>query len=157
MNHWKTTIKNHVLKNTSSNTMSKKIKVKSVSQNHRKKAKKTNLNNTFKEVDLIDSIMKMSNPGKKSHSKMHQTIAFYGKGNNAMKYSNRDYINQANNSRSSKKKGLNHMKQMMNKTVLIQNQDYQVLNNPQYEIFGANMSKGLSNALYNACYRSSYQ
>lgn len=125
--------------------MSKKIKVKSVSQNNRKKLKKTNLNNTFKEADLIDSIMRMSNPGKKSHSKMHQTIAFYGKGNNAIKYSNRDYLNQNQNSRSSKKKGLNHIKQMMNKTVLIQNQDYQVLNNPQYEIFGANASKYLSN------------
>lgn len=108
--------------------MSKKIKVKSVSQNNRKKPKKTNLNNTFKENDLIDSLMRMSNPGKLSQSKMHQTIAFYTHGtqNVPLKFSNRDYLNQSQNSRSSKKKGLNYMKQMMNKTVLIQNHDYQV-------------------------------
>jgi hypothetical protein len=135
--------KNIVLKNNSSNTLSKKIKVKSVSQNNRKKIKKNNLNNTFKEADLIDTIMKMANPSKKSHSKMHQTIGFYGKDANIMKYSNRDYLNQSNNSRSSKKKGLTYMKQMMNKTVLIQNQDYQVLNNPHYETLGMNMSKQL--------------
>lgn len=115
--------------------MSKKIKVKSVSQN-RKKSKKSNLNNTFKEVDLIDGIMRMSNPGKKSTSKMYQTIAFYGHGNQniPVKFSNRDYVHQSLNSRSSKKKGLNHMKQMMNKTVLIQNQDYKV--------FGKSMGDG---------------
>lgn len=121
--------KNVALKNNSSNTMSKKIKVKSVSQNHRKKIKKNNLNNTFKESDLLESIMKISNPSKLSQAKMHQTLAFYGHGNpsSQIKYSNRDYLNQSQNSRSSKKKGLAYMKQMMNKTVLIQNQDYKML------------------------------
>lgn len=72
--------------------------------------------------------MRMSNPGKLSQSKMNQTIAFYTHGNQnvPLKFSNRDYLNQSQNSRSSKKKGLNYMKQMMNKTVLIQNHDYQV-------------------------------
>jgi hypothetical protein len=109
--------------------MSKKIKVKSISQNNRKKAKKANLNSTLKEHEIMDSIMRMSNPGKKSQSKMHQTIAFYGHGNPGfpVKFSNRDYLNQSQNSRSSKKKGLAYMKQMMNKTVMIQNKDYQIL------------------------------
>ena len=109
--------------------MSKKIKVKSVSQNNRKKLKKTNFNQTFKESDLIDSIIKFSNPVKNSHTKLNQTTALYSQNKyySQSKHSNRDYFNQVNNSRASKKKGLNYMKQMMNKTALIQNQDYQVL------------------------------
>lgn len=78
----------------------------------------------------MENIIKMSNPDKKLKSKMYQTIAFYGHGNpNAhIKFSNRDYVNQSQNSRSSKKKGLAYMKQMMNKTVLVQNNDYKMLN-----------------------------
>lgn len=120
--------KQSALKNNP-NTMSKKIKVKSVSQNNRKKPKKPNFNQTFKESDLIDSIIKFSNPVKNSHTKLNQTMALYSQNKyySQSKHSNRDYFNQVNNSRASKKKGLNYMKQMMNKTVLIQNQDYQVL------------------------------
>lgn len=37
------------------------------------------------------------------------------------------------------------MKQMMNKTVLIQNQDYKILNNPLTELVGSKISKKNSN------------
>lgn len=86
------------LKN-STNTMSKKIKVKSVSQNQRKKPKKSNFNNTFKESDLIESIIKFSNPVKNSQTKLNQTMALYSKNKQypVSKYSNRDYFNQVNN------------------------------------------------------------
>ena len=118
----------HLKNNT--NTMSKKIKVKSVSQNRTKKPKKQNFNQTFKESDLIDSIIKFSNPVKNSQTKLNQTMALYNQNKyyaQQNKHSTRDYFNQVNNSRASKKKSLNYMKNMMNKTVLIQNQDYQVL------------------------------
>jgi GrpB-like predicted nucleotidyltransferase (UPF0157 family) len=95
------------------------------SHNGRKKSKKSNLNNTFKDTEMLENILRMSNPNK-SNSKLNQTLAFYRHGghNSQVKYSNRDYLSK--NSRSTKKKGLNYMKQMMNKTVLIQNQDYAV-------------------------------
>jgi len=124
--------KNSQLK-SNTNTMSKKIKVKSVSQNNRKKSKKSNFNNTFKDVDLIESLIKLSNPVKNSQSKLNQTMAVYDAHNYQYipsKHSNREYINQSQNSRTSKKKGLNYMKQMMNKTVLIQNHDYQIFGKP---------------------------
>ena len=124
-----------MMKNAASSSISKnKIKVKSVSQNLRKKPKqKSNLNNTFKESELIESIMRMSQPNHKQKSahKLNQTIVFYHQ-NPQLKYSNRDYLNQSQNSRSCKKKGLNYMKQMMNKTVLIQNQDYQIFDKGKY-------------------------
>ena len=112
-------------------TWTNKVKLKSTSQNQRKKSKKSNLNNTFKQWELIDSIMKISMPEKKSHSKMNQTITFYANNNQPqVKFSNRDYMNQSKNSRSvNKKKGLAYMKQMMNKTVMIQNNDYHILEN----------------------------
>ena len=111
--------------------MSKKIKLKSTSQNQRKKPKKNNLNSTFKQCDLIENIMKMSMPEKKSHSKMNQTIAFYTQNQQPQaKFSNREYMNQSKNSRSiNKKKGLAYMKQMMNKTVMVQNNDYHIFEN----------------------------
>lgn len=119
--------------------MSKKIKVKSSSHNNRKKSKKSHLNNTFKDSDILESILRMSNPNK-SKSKLNQTLAFYRHGghNSQVKYSNRDYINQ--NSRSSKKKGLNYMKQMMNKTVLIQNQDYNMIKNQMMDFNPAQLA-----------------
>mmetsp|Transcript_8055 Transcript_8055/g.7622 ORF Transcript_8055/g.7622 Transcript_8055/m.7622 type:complete len:190 (-) Transcript_8055:125-694(-) len=108
--------------------MSKKIKVKSKSHNGRKKSKKNHLNNTFKDADMLENILRMSNPHK-SNSKLNQTLAFYRHGGHKsqVKYSNRDYLDQSSRS---KKKGLNYMKQMMNKTVLIQNQDYNIIKNP---------------------------
>lgn len=45
--------------------------------------------------------------------------------------SNRETNNQSQNTRAGKKKELAYMKQMMNKTVLIQNQDYASFN-PQF-------------------------
>lgn len=62
---------------------------------------------------------------------MNQTIAFYTQNQPTQtKFSNRDYMNQSKNSRSiNKKKGLAYMKQMMNKTVMIQNNDYQIFEN----------------------------
>ena len=103
------------------------------------------MNNTFKESEVLENIIRMSNPNKKSSSKLNQTLVYYRHGGNKsqVKYSNRDYINQ--NSRSTKKKGLNYMKQMMNKTVLIQNQDYKILNNPLTELVGSKISKKNSN------------
>lgn len=89
----------------------------------------------------------MSNPNKKSNAKLNQTLIFYRHGghNSQVKYSNRDYLYQNNNSRSKKKKGLNYMKQMMNKTVLIQNQDYQALNHPTKDFNQSKMKKKNSN------------
>lgn len=63
---------------------------------------------------------------------MNQTIAFYTQNQQPQaKFSNREYMNQSKNSRSiNKKKGLAYMKQMMNKTVMVQNNDYHIFENP---------------------------
>lgn len=128
--------------------MNKKIKVKSSSQNNRKKIKRGNLNNTFKDSDILENIIRMSNPNKKSKSKLNQTLIFYRPGGNhsQVKYSKKDYLNQ--NTRS-KKKGLNYMKQMMNKTALIQNQDYQAHNRTIKDFKGAKMRKKNLNMIKN--------
>jgi hypothetical protein len=113
--------------------MTQKIKVKSMSQsNHRKKVQKQNWNTIADETSLLDNIIKYSVPTKTSKSKLNTTMAVYKKPNNILPttISNRETHNQSHNSRSSKKKNLNYMKQMMNKTVLIQNQDYSSVGPP---------------------------
>lgn len=107
--------------------MTQKIKVKSMSQNNnRKKIQKQNWNMVAEETSLLDSILKYSNPSKNSKTKLNTTMAVYNKNVNFLPstVSNREVHNQSHNSRGGNKKDLSYMKQMMNKTVLIQNQDY---------------------------------
>ena len=112
-------------------TLTQKIKVKAISQNNRKKIRKHNWKTFEDENPLIDNIMKFSAPLKKgSKSKLNTTMAIYNKKPNFLPttISSRETHNQSQNSRSSKKRDLAYMKQMMNKTVLIQNQDYTSFN-----------------------------
>lgn len=107
--------------------MTQKIKVKSMSQNNnRKKIQKQNWNMVAEDTSLLDSILKYSNPSKNSKTKLNTTMAVYNKNVNFLPstVSNREVHNQSHNSRGGNKKDLSYMKQMMNKTVLIQNQDY---------------------------------
>lgn len=109
--------------------MNNKIKVKSISQNNKKKPLKQNWNTISGETALVDNILKVTRPVKDSKGKLNTTMAIYTKAKFLpTTVSNRDAQNQSQNSRSSKKKDLNYVKQMMNKTVLIPNQDYQPFN-----------------------------
>lgn len=69
---------------------------------------------------------------KNSKTKLNTTMAIYNKKANFLPatITNRETHNQSQNSRQNlnKKKEIAYMKQMMNKTVLIQNQDYNTFN-----------------------------
>jgi len=111
-----------------STALNKKIKIKSISQNNRKKVRRDDLNKTVQEPSLIDNIMRFSKPVKNSKTKLNTTLAIYNKNFLPSTVSNREANNSSNNSKANNKKGLVYMKQMMNRTVLIQNQDYHSLN-----------------------------
>lgn len=91
---------------------------------------KQNWNTISDETALVDNILKVSRPLKDSKGKLNTTMAIYTKKPNFLPstISNRDAQNQSQNSRTNKKKELNYVKQLMNKTVLIPNQDYQPFN-----------------------------
>jgi len=91
------------------------IKVKPTSHNNRKKVRKQNWN-TVTDESLLGNILKFSRQNKTSNSKLSNTI------------SNRETHNQSHNSRVNNKKSFENAKQMMNRTVLIQNQDYRTYN-----------------------------
>lgn len=106
--------------------MTQKIKVKSMPKtNTRKKVRKHNYNPLEEDSVLLENIMKYSRPGKSSKSKLNTTMAIYNKKTTFLPstISSRETQNQSQNVRASKKKDMAYMKQMMNRTVLIQNQD----------------------------------
>jgi len=72
--------------------------------------------NTVTDESLLGNILKFSRQNKTSNSKLSNTI------------SNRETHNQSHNSRVNNKKSFENAKQMMNRTVLIQNQDYRTYN-----------------------------
>ena len=111
--------------------LTQNIKVKPTSQNNRKKIRKQNWN-TITDEFFLDNVLKFSRPNKWSKTKLNTTMAIYSKNTNFLPatISNREAHNQSQNSRTGQKKDLAqaHVKQMMNRTVLIQNQDYRTYN-----------------------------
>ncbi|CAI2368560.1 unnamed protein product [Moneuplotes crassus] len=117
--------------------MTQKIKVKSISQNNRKKINKQNWN-TINDVS-IDKIMKHSKPNKGSKSKLNSTMTLYKKKATFLpsNVNARDAQNLSQNARINKNNEVAYKQQIrdkqkgcfdFNKTVLIQNQDYSNLN-----------------------------
>ena len=104
--------------------MTQKIKVKSISQNNRKKINKQNWN-TINDVpigilffeDFLDKMMKHSKPSKNSKSKLNSTMALYKKKANFLPstVNSRDAQNLSQNARINKSNEMAYTKQIRDK------------------------------------------